>query len=145
MNLAEVCFDTLPRIVVQRNERLSFRLAMLLHKATHRIVSALVTAPFTLTAIVAVFVPQPLENPHRRVTLLRRGRFIQLQNLKNPSLERSQLRSPLARPFRIRLRLGLPPQNLPNLRPRMMKTPSNLANAHPITMSTSDPSVIVHL
>ena len=93
MNLAEVCFDTLARIMIQRNERLTFRLAMLLHKATNRIVSALVTAPFTLAVIVAVLITQPLEDSHRRVTLLRRGRFIQLQNLKNPSLKRPQLRS----------------------------------------------------
>ena len=44
----------------------------------------------------------------------------------------------------VRLRLRLAPQNLPNLLPRMMKPPGNLANAHPVTMSTPDPSVIVH-
>lgn len=91
LNLAEVCFDTLPRIVIQRDEGLAFRLAMLLHKATHRIVSALITT--FVASIVTVLIPQPLENPHRRMTLLRWRRLILFQNLKNPSLEWSQFGS----------------------------------------------------
>jgi hypothetical protein len=59
LNLAEVSFHTLARIMIQRNERLAFRLTMLLHKATHRIVAALVTVAVTVAG--NVFVPQPLE------------------------------------------------------------------------------------
>lgn len=94
-----------------------------------------------ITPAVTDFVPQPLENPHRRITMLRRSRLIFFQNLQNPSLKRPQFWSPLTRPLRVCPRLRLAPQNLPNLLPRMMKTPSSLANAHPITMSTPDPSV----
>ena len=124
--------------MIQRNERFAFRLSMQLHETTNRVVSALITP------LVTVFIPQPLENPHRRMTLLRRSGHVLFQNLQNPSLERSEFGSRLPRPLRVRLRLRFAPQNLPNLRARMMKTPSNLANAHPITMSTPDPSVIVH-
>ena len=35
LNLTEVGFNTLSRIVIQRNERLAFRLTMLLHEATY--------------------------------------------------------------------------------------------------------------
>jgi len=90
VNLAEVRFNTLSRIMIQRNERLAFRLPMLLHKATHRVVAALVTP--AIASIVAVLIPQPLEDSHRRMTLLRRRRLIPLHNLQNLSLERSQLR-----------------------------------------------------
>ena len=138
LNLAEVRFDTLAWIVVQRNERLAFRLTMPLHKATHRIVAPLVTPD------VRVLVPQPLEDPHRRVTLLRRGRLILFQDLQNPSLERPQLRSPLTRTLSIRPGLRLTPQNLSDPIPGMMKPPGNLANAHSIAMSSPYPSVIVH-
>ena len=62
VNLAEVRFQSLARFVVQRDKRLAFFGPMLLHEPPNRIVSAL----------VLMFVAQPLEDPHRRVPLLRR-------------------------------------------------------------------------
>ena len=133
--LTEVRFDSPARSVIERNEGLPFRCAMLLHEATNSVIS---------TRII-MFVPQPHKDPRRRVTLLRRGTFILLQNLPNQVMKRPQLRSGLPLPFRIFAGLGLiAVEDLPNLVSRMMKPSSHLANAHPITMSSPNASVIVH-
>lgn len=133
-DLAEVCFDPLARSMVQRDERLLLRPAMPLHKPPHRVVPAGVA-----------LVTQPLEDPHRRVTLLRRLVLIVPENRQNPLVKRTQLRSRLRLPPRIRPRLGLiAPQNLPHPGPRMMKPPGNLPNAHPVTMSPAYLSKVVH-
>jgi hypothetical protein len=133
VNLAEVGFQTLTRIVGQRNERLSLALAQLTHVATHRVV-----APR-----IAVLVAKPLEDPHGRVTLLRRSLRVTLQNGPDDPVKGAQLRSRSFLTPRVRPRLGVG-QHLPNLPPGMMKRPSDRPNAHPVTFRTSYPRVLVH-
>lgn len=70
VDLAEIRFHPLARIVRQRNERLSLALTPLGHVTSHRVVAALIPLGF-----------QPLEDPHRRVALLRRRLFIIGENL----------------------------------------------------------------
>ena len=105
INLAEVRFQPLAGIMVQRDKRLAFFGPMLLHEPANRVVST----------SVGVFITQPLEDPHCRVPLLRRGRFILGQNLPNQIIKRPQLRSRLPFPFPIRPWLAFTTQNLADL------------------------------
>jgi len=132
VNLAEIRLDALARIMRQRNERLAMTFAMLGHIASHGVVAALV-----------LLVLEPLEDPHRRVTLLGRLVFIGRQDL----VDRGQMIAQLAvmLPLTgIRLRLPVAVEHLANLPPRVMKLSGNLANGHPIAMSAANPCVIVH-
>ena len=134
-NFTEVGFHALTGRMVQRNECLSFRLAMLLHETSNRVVLT------DITFLVAL----SFKHPHRRVTLLRRSLFMQLQNLQNSIMKQSRLRSRLTSPSRVLPRLGLiVVEDFSNCVPRMMKPLSHLANAHAVTMSSPNPSVIVH-
>ncbi len=134
-DLTEVRLDPLAGSMVQRDERLRLRPTLPLHEPPHGVVPA----------AVACFVPQPLKDPHRRVTLLRWLILVVAENLQNPLVKGPELRSCLRLPRRIRLRLALvAPQNLPHPVFRMMKPPGNLPNAHPVTMSPAYPSKVVH-
>lgn len=134
VNLAEVRFQPLAGSVIEWDERLPFFAAVLLDEPANRVV----------TAGVVVLVPQPFKQPHGRVPLLGRLRFIVGENLHNPLMKRTQAWRDLLPPTRIRLRFSCAPQNLAHLPPRMMKPTRDLPNAHPIPMSTPNPSVIVH-
>jgi len=121
--------------MIQRDECLKLRHALLLHKATNSIVAA----------HVFVFVPKTLKDPHRGVTLLRRSRFVLVQDLQNPKVKRTQLWRRLTLPPRIFAgfrRIAV--DDFSNFVSRMMKPPSHLANTHAIAMSSPNPSVIVH-
>ena len=120
--------------MIQRDERLAFFGPMFLDEPANGVV----------TTRIALLVPQPFKEPHRRMPLLRRLRLIIGENLKNPLAKRPQSGGRLPLPLRILPRLPLAAQNLADLSPRMMKPPSDLTDAHPISMSTPNPSVIVH-
>jgi hypothetical protein len=106
---------------------------MLLNETSNRVV---------LTDVTFV-VPQAYKYPHPRVPLLRRSRFVQLQDLQNPIMKQSQLRSRLKSPLSVLRRLRLTAvQNRSNLVPRMMKFSSHLANAHAIAMSSPNSSTV---
>jgi hypothetical protein len=133
-NLAEVRFDPLTRPMIQRNERLAVPLPMAIHKPPHRVIAAR----------VIMLVPQPLEDPHPRMPLLRRRGFILLEYLKNQIVKRFQLGSHLLLTFRVGLRLTCPAQNLANLLSRVMKRPGDLPETHAIAKSPTNPCIIVH-
>ncbi len=134
VNLAEVRFQPLAGIVIQRDKRLAFIDPMLLDEPANRVVSA----------FVGVFVPQPLEDSHRGMPLLRRGRLVLGQNPPNQIMKRPQLRYRLTLPLPIRPWLARTTQNFANLLSRVVKSPRDLPNAHPIPMSPAYPSKIVH-
>ena len=90
------------------------------------------------------FFTKSLEQPHGRMTLLRRGRFIDFQDLPNPVQHRGELREILSLPPTVLLRLTLTMQYLANFVPRMMKLSRNLTNAHPVPMSATYPTVFFH-
>jgi len=132
VNLAEIGLDALARIVAERNERLAFSLATLGHVAPHGVVAALI-----------LLVLESLENPHRRVALLRRLVLIGRENL----VDRDQIISQLLVMLPLTgvpLRLAVAVENLANLPPRVMKLSGNLANGHPIAMRPANPCVIIH-
>lgn len=104
-NLAEVRFQPLAGSVIERDERLAFFVAVLLDEPANRVV----------TAGVAVLVPQPFKQPHRRVPLLGRLRLVVGENLQDPVMKRTQPRRNLLPPSRIVLRLSRAPQNLADL------------------------------
>jgi len=133
MDLAKIRLQTLARIVDQRNERLTLPLAVPGHVTSHRVVAALI--PFAF---------QPLEYPHRRVTLLRRLLLVCRENLVDQTNELTQLGAVLFLPRRIRRRLTIPPESCPNLSARVMKSPGDLANAHPIAIRPANPCVVIH-
>ncbi len=72
--------DLVELIVIQWDECLAFFGPMLLDEPADRIV----------TACIAVLVPQPFKDPHRRMPLLRRLRLVIGENLQNPIMKRSQ-------------------------------------------------------
>jgi len=80
IDFAEIRFQPLTRIVIQRDERLAFIGPMLFDKPANGVV----------TARIALLVAQPLENPHRRMPLLRRLRLVVAENLQNPLMKRPQ-------------------------------------------------------
>jgi hypothetical protein len=77
---------------------------MLGHVTSHRVVAALILLGL-----------QPLEDPHRRVTLLPRRLLVGRENLVDETNELAQLRVMLILPLGIRRRLTIPPENCPNL------------------------------
>ena len=80
IDFAEIRFQPLTRIVIQWDERLAFIRPVFLDKPANGVV----------TARIAVLVPQPLEDPHRRMPLLRRLRLVVAENLQNPLMKRPQ-------------------------------------------------------
>ena len=104
IDLAKIRFHALARIVEQRNERLTFPLPTLRHVTPHCVVAA----PIPLGL-------QTLEDPHRRVTLLRRRLLVCRKNLVDETNELAQLRVMLVPPLPIRPRLTAPLENRPNL------------------------------
>ena len=134
LNLSKIGLHPLPRLMVERNERLSIGLATTADKTPHRVV----------TTFVAVLVPQPLEEAGHRMPLLGGSPFVFFQQLPNDFMQRPQLRRHLPLPRRINLGLAKAAKHLPDLPPRMMKGPGDLANAHAIAMRPPNASKIVH-
>ena len=132
VDLPKIRFHTLARIVDQRNERLPLPPAKLRHVASHRVVAAPIPLPL-----------QPLEDPHRRVTLLRRRLLIRGENLLDHTEEFSQPPIMLTFP-RIPLRLSVTPENLADLPSRMVKPPGNLAYVQPIAIRPANPCIMIH-
>jgi hypothetical protein len=132
VDLPKIRFHTLARIVDQRNERLPFPPAKLRHVTSYRVIAAPIPLGF-----------QPLEDPHRRVTLLRRRLLIRGKNLLDHTEKLSQPAVMLTLP-RITLRLAVTPKNLADLPPRMVKPPGDLANAQPIAMRPANPCIMIH-
>jgi hypothetical protein len=133
VDLPKIRFHSLPRIVDQRNERLPFPPAKLRHVTSHRVVAAPIPLGF-----------QPLEDPHRRVTLLRRRLLIRRENLLDHAEKLSQPAVMLPLPLGIPLRLSVTPENLADLPPRMVKPPGDLANAQPIAIRPANPCIMIH-
>jgi hypothetical protein len=132
VDLPKIRFHTLPRIVDQRNERLPLSPTNLRHVTPYRIVAALIPLPL-----------QPLEDPHRRVTLLRRRLLIRGENLLDHTEKSSQPAVMLTLP-RITLRLSVTPENLANLPSRMVKPPGDPANVQPIAIRPANPCIMIH-
>ncbi len=96
VDVAEIDFDPLARIVRKRNERLTPAAAILRHVTPYLIVAAR----------VALF-GQTTKDLHRRMTLFRRLVLVAFENLINPRLEPAQLRRFGRSSARVRPRLGL--------------------------------------
>ncbi|MDK1039652.1 MAG: hypothetical protein QGD91_12205 [Actinomycetota bacterium] len=133
VDLAEIRFHPLARIMAERNERLTLALTTLGHVTSHRVVAALIFLGF-----------QPLEDPHRRVALFRRRLLVGRENLVDEANELAQLGKMLILPPRIRRRLTIPLENGSNLSARVMKFPGDLADAHPIAIRPANPCVMIH-
>ncbi len=133
MNVSEVRFETLTRIVIERDERLAVGSLPGQHVAPDPIV----------TTGEAVFVAEPAKDLRRRVPLLARRGLVGAENLVNHRLQRIDDRG--HRPAPVRLRLGHA-EDLSNLPPRMMKPPGQLAYAQLVNaMRLANPCVLVHL
>ena len=87
---------------------------------------------------------EPLEQPHGSMTLLRRGRFIDFQDLPNSIRHQSMFREIPDLPSSVILRFTPTPQHFAHFVPRMMKLSRNLTDAHPVPMSATYPIVFVH-
>ena len=133
MDLAKIRLQALARIVDQRYERLKLPLATLRHVTSHGVVAALIILDF-----------QPLEDPHRRVTLFRRRLLVRREYLVDEANELTQLRITLILPLRIRRRFTVTLENCPNLSARVMKSPGDLANTHPIAIRPANPCILIH-
>ena len=107
INLAEVRFQPLAGIVIQRDECFAFIDAVNPNESTNRVVAAK----------IAMLVPQPFKNPHRRMPLFGRLRFILVEDLKNSLMKRPQPGGRLSLTLRIGLRLPLAPQDFTDLSP----------------------------
>lgn len=134
LDLAEVRLDPLTRFVMQRDECLLRGPLVLIHEPPHRVVPA----------GVPMLIPQPLENPHPRVTLLRRSRLVLLEHRQDRLVKSPQLGSRLPLPLRIRLRFAGASEHLANRLARVPEPPGHLPNAHPISMSPPNASVMFH-
>ena len=91
-----------------------------------------------------MLITQSLKQPHGRMALLRRCRFIDLQDLANAIEHRGKFWETLSLPASIFLRLTTTVQDFADFVPRMMKLTSNFTNAHPVPMSSTYPTVFVH-
>lgn len=132
VDVAEVRFEPLARIVVEWDERLAPLRRVSVHIATHAVV----------TAGVAVLVAQPAKDLRGRVLLLGRRRRVNLQDRLDHRLEGINDRG--HRPPLIGRRFGLG-ENLANLAARVVKPPRQFADAHLINeMSTSNACIFVH-
>jgi hypothetical protein len=132
VDVAEVRFETLARIVVQRDERL----------APPRGLPIDIAADPVVAAGVAVLVAQPPVDLGSGVLLLGRRRHVGLQDHLDHRLERIEDRrhwSPL-----IRLGFGLG-EDLANLASRMMKPPRQFADAHLVNgVGSPNTCILVH-
>jgi len=102
---------------------------MLLHK----------TADGVVAALVSMLITKPLEQPHGRMTLLRRFRFIDFQDLPNAIQHQREFWKTLRRPPPVLLRLTVSLQHLTHFVTRMMKLSRDLMNTHqqfPVTEPT---------
>lgn len=127
-----VDFDSLPRIVIERDERLLLSATGPGDVAPHLIVAALV-------ALLA----QSAENLHRRVTLLPRLLLVVFENLVDSRMEFTQLRRAGRFSASIRLRLGLF-DCLADLSPRMLELLGDLPHTHSVAISAPNPSIVFH-
>jgi len=120
--------------MIQGNKSFTLLAAMLFHKTSNGVVAAR----------VFMLITQSFEQPHGRMTLLRRSGFIRLQDLPNAIQHRSEFGKTLSFPPPIFLRLTATSQDFTHFVPRMMELTGNLTNAHSVTMSTTYPTVFVH-
>lgn len=133
VDVPEVRFQTLPRIVVQRNVRLPQAPPMRTHVEPDPLVAAQ----------VAVFGLQTPIQLACRMPLLPRRLLVRRHNRVDDRLVRIEHRGRRIEPqIRPRLRSR---DDLPNLAPRVPKPPGQLANAHSIPMRTTHTSILVHL
>jgi hypothetical protein len=133
VDVAEVGFEPLSGIVVERDER----------RALGPSLGQQVLPDALVPAGVVVFVAQTPENLGDRVPLLARRVLVGAKDLVNHRLERIDDRR--HRPALVLLGLGLG-ENVTNLPPRMMKLAGQLANAQLVdAMRLSDARVLVHL
>jgi len=86
INLAEVRFQPLTGFVIEWDERFALIDSMLPNESANRVV----------TAGIAVLIPQPFKDPHRRMPLFWRLRLVVGENLSYPLMKRSQLGSRLS-------------------------------------------------
>ena len=91
-----------------------------------------------------MLIPQPFEDTHHRMPLLRRIALVLPQDLFDDVVKRSQSRSRLRLPPGIRLRLAIAAEHFPHLAAGMLKRSGDLANAHPVARCTPDATIIVH-
>jgi hypothetical protein len=132
MDVAEVRFETLAGIVIERDERLALGTLSGQNILTDPVV----------TAAVAVLVAEPAKHLGHRVPLLARGALVGAENLVDDRLERIDDRR--HRPAPVRLGLGQA-EDLPDLPPRVMKLTGQLANAQLVdAMRLANPCVLVH-
>jgi hypothetical protein len=133
VDVAEVGFEPLSGIVVERDER----------RALGPSLGQQILPDALVAAGVVVFVAQAPENLGDRVPLLAGRVLVGTHNLVNHRLERIDDRRHW--PALILLGLGLG-QDVANLPPRMMKLAGQLANAQLVdAMRLSDVRVLVHL
>jgi hypothetical protein len=133
IDVAEVCFETLSRSVVQRNERLAPAVILTEHIVPHPLV-----APGK-----AVLITQTAKQLGHRVPLLAWRLGVTPKNLVNDRFERVDHRRRLPTP--VWLRLGMT-EDLPNLPPRVMKTAGQFPDAHPVQrMRLANTCIFVHL
>jgi hypothetical protein len=133
VNVTEVGFEALARIVVERNEGLA--------------VLALLAADVAADAVVAPWVVvlglQAAKNLGGGVPLFTRGLFVGFQNGVDDRLEGIDNRRQRASLVRFGFRLG---EDLADFAPRVMEPACQFANAHLVhAMSASDACVFVHL
>lgn len=95
-NLAEVRFDPLTRRMIQGDEGLGLVFPMAIHKPPHGVIAAGIT----------FFIPESLENPHPRMPLLRRLRFVVLKDLQDEIVKILQLGRDLPPPLGVGLGLA---------------------------------------
>ena len=133
VDVAEVGFEPLSGIVVERDERLPLRPSLGQEVLAHALVAA----------GIVVFVAQTPENLGDRVPLLAGRVLISAQDLVNHRLEGIDDRR--HRPALVLPGLGLT-KDLANLPPRMMKPAGQLTNAQLVNaMRLSDARILVHL
>jgi hypothetical protein len=132
MNVAEVGFEPLTRIVIEWDECLALRARL------RRDVSP----DATIAAAVALLVTQAAKNLGGRVSLLGRRLLIGLQDVVDNRLERIDDRRHDAP--RVRLGFGQG-ENLADLAARVMKLPRQLANAQLVDpMGLANTCIFVH-
>jgi hypothetical protein len=133
VDVTEVGFEALARIVVERNEGLALL--------------ALLTADVAADAVVAprviVLGSQAAKNLGGGVSLFTRGLLVGFQDSVDDRLEGIDNRRQRAPLIRFGFRLG---EDLADFAPRVMEPACKFADAHLVhAMSTSDACVFVHL
>lgn len=133
VNVAEIRFQPLARIMRQRNKRLDLLPLCFANVAPHGIVAA----------AIAVFIMQPFEDPLERVPLFGRRLFIVGKNLLDDGIKATKLAGGRFAETgkRLRFRVG---QYFANLAARMVKRAGDGPNTHAIAMGLSNACVFVH-